>query len=224
MDADIFDSEGFGITPPIFSGAECSAIESYMAGIGGEGIGTRNLLGNEWCKKLAVSLKETPLIRSILSSDHVAVQCTYFEKSKDQNWLVSVHQDLSIPVRDRVEHPELTGWSEKEGSIFVQPPTGVLEKLVAVRLHLDDCQMDDGPLKVVPGSHKLGRLNNESALNERNKRGETVCAVEKGAALLMRPLLLHASSKATGHSKRRVLHIVFGPSILPFGLRWQHAV
>lgn len=224
MDAFVFDSDGFGITPPIFSGAECSAIESSMSAIDSKGIGTRNLLSIDWCRKLAVSLKESSLIRSILSSDYVAAQCTYFEKSKDQNWLVSVHQDLSIPVRDKLEHPELTGWSEKEGAIFVQPPIEFLEKLVAVRLHLDDCQMEDGPLKVVPGSHKLGRLNNESALSERNKRGETICAVEKGAALLMRPLLLHASSKATGNSKRRVLHFVFGPSILPLGLRWQHAV
>jgi len=224
MDTNAFDAEGFGITPPILSGAECLAIETCMTGIIGAGIGTRNLLGHDWCKKLAVSLKESPFIRPVLSGDHVAVQCTYFEKSKEQNWLVPIHQDLSIPVRDRVQHAELTGWSAKEAAVFVQPPTALLEKLVAVRLHLDDCQVGDGPLRVVPGTHKLGRLNNESALYERDKRGETVCPVERGAALVMRPLLLHASSRASGSSKRRVLHFVYGPGDLPFGLRWQHAV
>ncbi|WP_182990142.1 hypothetical protein [Massilia sp. Se16.2.3] len=40
----------------------------------------------------------------------------------------------------------------------------------------------------------------------------------------MRPLVLHASSKASGTSLRRVLHIVFGPPALPYGLRWQQPV
>ena len=41
--------------------------------------------------------------------------------------------------------------------------------------------------------------------------------------MLMRPLLLHASSKATGASRRRVLHFVFGPPALPHGLAWVRA-
>jgi hypothetical protein len=36
----------------------------------------------------------------------------------------------------------------------------------------------------------------------------------------MRPLLLHASSKAINGPPRRVLHFVFGPSHLPEGFRW----
>jgi hypothetical protein len=41
--------------------------------------------------------------------------------------------------------------------------------------------------------------------------------------MLMRPLLLHASSRASGASRRRVLHFVFGPRELPFGLAWALA-
>jgi hypothetical protein len=40
----------------------------------------------------------------------------------------------------------------------------------------------------------------------------------------MRPLLLHASSKGSGTSARRVLHFVFGPRQLPHGLAWELAV
>jgi hypothetical protein len=40
----------------------------------------------------------------------------------------------------------------------------------------------------------------------------------------MRPLLLHASSKATSPVPRRVLHFVFGPPTLPLGLEWRWAV
>jgi hypothetical protein len=47
--------------------------------------------------------------------------------------------------------------------------------------------------------------------------------VPRARAMLMQPLLLHASSKATGTSRRRVLHFLFGPPALPCGLAWPHA-
>jgi len=55
----------------------------------------------------------------------VAVQCTLFDKSADKNWLVALHQDLSIPVHQRILHPECSGWSEKEGVVYAQPPVRV---------------------------------------------------------------------------------------------------
>lgn len=154
----------------------------------------------------------------------MAVQCTYFEKSAGQNWLVAMHQDLSIPVAERVSGSGLQGWSEKEGELFVQPPTAVLERLVAVRLHLDECSPTDGPLRVVPGSHTSGRLGPDAASRRRDLHGEVVCTARRGDVLVMRPLLLHASSKAHGTSRRRVLHFLFGPRHLPLGLAWRHAV
>lgn len=219
-----FENDGFAVTPPLLSAAACTDIESAVTNIQDKGIGMRHLLDFSWCKELARIIREHPLMGELLPAGSVAVQCTYFEKSKEQNWLVQIHQDLSIPVQEKVSHAELTGWSEKEGSVFVQPPDNILQQMVAVRLHIDDCGPEDGPLKVVPGSHKTGRLSNAMALNERDSKGEQVCPVAKGGALLMRPLLLHASSKATGQSKRRVLHFVYGPRTLPYGLKWQYAV
>jgi ectoine hydroxylase-related dioxygenase (phytanoyl-CoA dioxygenase family) len=106
----------------------------------------------------------------------------------------------------------------------VQPPQSVLEKIVAVRLHIDDCGADDGPLRIVPGSHRAGRLTNEQALAERDISREISCIVKRAGALVMKPLLLHASSKASGNSKRRVLHFVYGPRALPYGLKWQYLI
>ena len=160
----------------------------------------------------------------MLPADPVAVQCTFFEKSRDRNWLVPIHQDLSIPVREKIDHPALTGWSEKEGAFFVQPPDTVLQQIVIARLHLDDCGPDDGALRVVPGSHRHGRMASHDAMAERNQGKETLCTVKKGDILLMKPLLLHASSKASGQSRRRVLHFVFGPGLLPCGLAWSQAI
>ena len=94
--------------------------------------------------------------------------------------------------------------------------------MIAIRVHLDPCKDDDGPLRVVPGSHLRGLIGPEEAV--RARAAEVACLTEQGDALVMRPLLLHASSKATGTSLRRVLHFRFGPPVLPYGLRWRHAV
>jgi ectoine hydroxylase-related dioxygenase (phytanoyl-CoA dioxygenase family) len=164
--------------------------------------------------------RKHPQLAGALPAGHVAMQCTYFAKSVSRNWLVPVHQDLSIPVAERVDEPTLAGWSEKEGQLFVQAPREVLESLVAVRLHLDRCGEEDGPLQVVPGSHRDGVLSAEAAVQVRRAQGVVSCLAEQGDAVVMKPLLLHASSKATGTSQRRVLHFLFGPPSLPHGLQW----
>jgi ectoine hydroxylase-related dioxygenase (phytanoyl-CoA dioxygenase family) len=96
----------------------------------------------------------------------------------------------------------------------------VLRQLLAARVHLDDCGVDDGPLRVVPGSHLRGTLTPNEAIALRQAGTEVVCAAPRGSTLVMRPLLLHASSKSTGSSRRRVLHYLFGPPRLPLGLKW----
>jgi ectoine hydroxylase-related dioxygenase (phytanoyl-CoA dioxygenase family) len=169
-------------------------------------------------------LRRHPMVSAFIPPGAVAVQCTYFEKSVSRNWLVPWHQDLSIPVAARVAESSLHGWSNKEGMLFVQAPPAVLEQMVALRLHLDDCSPQDGPLRVIPGSHVYGVIAPEDERAIRNASSEVICAAERGAALIMRPLLLHGSSKASGASRRRILHFLFGPPRLPFGLRWQHAV
>ncbi|WP_431287518.1 phytanoyl-CoA dioxygenase family protein [Roseateles chitinivorans] len=201
---------------------ELKALAPVMLREGAVG-GSRCLLERPEIAALAVSLKTHHVLQSLIPKDHVAVQCTYFEKSSDRNWLVALHQDLSIPVARRVDAPALRGWSEKEGRLFVQPPREVLEQLIAVRLHVDACGADDGPLRVVPGSHRLGLLTPEATAAVRADRGESTCAASAGDALVMRPLALHASSKAIGTSRRRVLHFVFGPRRLPLGLDWAVA-
>jgi len=164
-----------------------------------------------------------PLL-GIFPATAVAIQCTLFDKSTTRNWLVALHQDLSVPVRERIVHPDFTGWSGKEGVLFVQPPQAILESLVAVRVHLDDCGPGAGPLRIVPGSHRHGRLSDAEARRLRETQGEFSCLAKIGDALLMRPLLLHASSKATAPSRRRVLHFLFGPAEVPYALRWNNAV
>ena len=222
-----FAAQGFVLLPGVLSAAECAGLAARATPpdlptgtTTGPSGGTRCLLVRPWCAQLAQRLRTHPALSALLPAQAVAVQCTYFEKTSHRNWLVPLHQDLSVPVAARVEGAKLQGWAEKEGELFVQPPPDVLAQLVAVRLHLDPCQAEDGPLRVVPGSHLRGVLPPEQARALRDGAGEMVCTAEVGTALAMRPLLLHASSKSTGSSRRRVLHFVFGPASMPWGLRW----
>jgi len=217
-----FLRDGFAVIPDVLDQDECVALDGAVSALGTGMPGTRNLLTHDWCCALAARVRAHPDVAAAIPDDFIAVQCTYFEKSRDQNWLVPVHQDLSIPVRERVEHPTLRGWSEKEGGLFVQPPLEVLEQLVALRVHLDPCLEQDGPLQFVPASHTLGKIAAERAAAIKRAGPVVTCTLAPGGVLMMRPLALHASSKATGTSRRRVLHFVFGPRTLPYGLRWPH--
>ena len=214
---------GFAILPSVLSDTECDGLDDVLQRRPLGKAGSRNLLDTQWCADLSVRLRNSPALKQLLSP-LVAVQCTYFDKNADVNWLVSVHQDLSIPVKARIDGCGLTGWNVKEGRTFVQAPVDVLENLIAVRLHLDDSGPDNGPLRVVPRSHLLGRLPSDVQAACRLEFGEVECHVPRGGALFMKPLLLHASSKTTGTRPRRVLHFLFGPKELPFGLEWALTV
>lgn len=208
---------GFSIVPQILTAAECDALTSRATSSASASGGTRSLLQQDWCRALATHLRQHAVLAPVLLAPGlVAVQCTYFEKSSSRNWLVPVHQDLSIPVIKRVDHPGLNAWSEKEGALFVQP--------IAVRVRIDVCTADDGPLRDIPGSHTLGKLDAQAVAALRQTQPEQVCTVERGGAMLIRLLLLHASSKSIGTSQRRVLHFLFSPATLPLGLAWQDAV
>jgi hypothetical protein len=217
-------ADGFVTLRGVLRKDECAALAELAARASVGSAGTRCLLSLPWCQSLAAQLRRHPAIAKLMPVDHVAAQCTYFEKSVARNWLVPIHQDLGIPVAARVDSPALHGWSEKEGTLFVQAPVELLRELLAVRVHLDDCLQGDGPLQVLPGTHERGRFEPEAAAQARRAGPVVACTLERGDALLMRPLLLHASSKASGASRRRVLHFLFGPRRLPHGLRWPHAV
>ncbi|MCL6713346.1 phytanoyl-CoA dioxygenase family protein [Pseudomonas sp. R2.Fl] len=215
-----FDQAGFAIIADVLAAEECARVARLVPT--SDGPGSRHLLEQPWCAEIARAIRRHPQVAALIPAGHAVIQCIRFEKSASTNWLVALHQDLGIPVAARVEHPALAGWSEKDGVLHVQPPVALLQQLVAVRLHLDDCGVDDGPLRVVPGSHLHGRLGTEAARGLRDERGEVACVGERGSVVMMHPLLLHASSRAVGHSRRRVLHFLWGPRTLPHGLQWRY--
>jgi len=183
--------------------------------------GRRGLLANPEIAKLAKSEQLLAHIRPYLSDEPRPVRGIYFDKSPDANWLVTWHQDLTIEVRERLETDGFGLWSMKEGICHVQPPIEILENMLTLRIHLDDADETNGALRVFPGTHSLGRISAEQIPKLRKTHAEITCNAKSGDALLMRPLLLHASNRSTSTRHRRVLHIEYASCDLPCGLEWN---
>ncbi len=160
------------------------------------------------------------LIEPVLGQEAFVVRAIFFDKLPGANWKVSWHQDQTIAVKDRIDVPGFGPWSVKESVQHVEPPVSILENMLTVRIHLDDCGEDNGPLRVIPGSHRLGRLMVTDTNRLKKSTDEIACTVKAGGVVLMRPLVLHASSPSVRSKHRRVIHIEFANTGLPGGLSW----
>lgn len=179
----------------------------------------RNLLALPIVRELASSAPVRSLAEVVLGKNSFAVKGTFFNKTQESNWKVVWHQDLTIMVRERREVPGFSPWTIKAGINHVQPPAEILNRILAIRLHLDESGPDNGPLRVIPGSHKQSRLSGQQVFDWQ-KQKSVVCTVPRGGALLMRPLLLHASSACIVPKPRRVIHLEFAADNLPNPLEW----
>jgi hypothetical protein len=183
--------------------------------------GARNVLGkSQLLRDLATSGPPASLAASILGEQAQPTKLTVFDKTPRANWKVPWHQDLTIAVAERTDLPGFGRWSGKDGVVHVQPPVEVLQRVLAIRLHLDDTPPSNGALRVLPGSHRLGRLTEAQVASLRGDTAEVVCPVPAGGAMLMSPLLLHASSAAVAPGRRRVLHFEYSAAPLPGNLAW----
>lgn len=187
------------------------------------GAGRRGLLALPAIAELARSPDLLDLVRPHLHAEPRPVRAIYFDKSPDANWMVPWHQDTTLALGARAEVPGFGPWSTKDGIPHVQPPVEFLQRMLTVRLHLDATDDTNGALRVLPGSHRLGRLSAARIDELRHTQPDFVCRTSAGDALLMRPLLLHASSRSTRPSHRRILHLEYAAFVLPDGLVWHEA-
>jgi ectoine hydroxylase-related dioxygenase (phytanoyl-CoA dioxygenase family) len=215
-----FERDGFAVVP---SCLDDETVERLCAHLDDTSHGIRNLLALPVVRELAASAPVRTLAESILGKNCFAVKGTFFNKTQESNWKVAWHQDLTIMVRERREVRGFGPWTVKAGIAHVQPPTEVLSRILAMRLHLDESGEENGPLRVIPGSHGQGRLSAEEVA-EWPRRGSVTCTVPRGGALLMRPLLLHASSACLAPKPRRVIHLEFAADELPARLEWHDRV
>lgn len=220
---------GFAVIPNLYTQPELSSllhcVESTSAASPNfrrnqDVFAIRNLLGEIpalWPLLDTSNLRE--LLGELFPAGCHLTKAIYFDKPAQSNWLVAWHQDLMINVDRRADLPGFGPWTAKAGWVAVQPPPVVLENTVTIRLHLDDCDVTNGALKVVPGSHQRGVVPAETIANHTSTA--TVCAVPAGGVMLMKPLLLHASNRSTSDQPRRVIHLEFSAVELPVGLAWR---
>lgn len=215
------ESDGFAL---IENFASSDVVETLLLSLKiealGDRAGTRQLHQRVPAVSDFLDSEEMKLrIEQLIPSGFV-VRSILFDKTPDTNWHVPWHQDLSICVKERHELPGFGAWSIKGGVQHVQPLVEILSRMVTLRLHLDDCGEDNGPLHVIPGLHKHGRIPAEEIPNWTSKGPIVSCTVAKGGVVMMKPLLLHSSSPATNPRHRRVLHLEFASAALPKPLEW----
>lgn len=163
--------------------------------------------------------KFTRIISDVFGEDFFIVKSIYFDKPEASNWFVSYHQDLTISVNKKKEVNGFSSWTSKQNQFAVQPPLNILQDNFTIRIHLDKTDENNGALKVIPSSHVKSIYRPETI--DWSKEKETVCCVDKGGVMLMKPLLLHSSGRTTNGNRRRVIHIEFSRTLLPGGLSWS---
>lgn len=216
-------AQGWCITPRLIEDELLDSIAAEVDAAAEEGrAGVRNLLERSPAAcRLARHETVRAIPQALLGPDCFVARAIYFDKTPQANWKVPWHQDVTIAVARRVSAPGFGPWSIKEGVVHVRPPASVLQRMVAIRVHLDDSDHDNGPLRVIPRSHRQGMLDPTMIESLRNSTPEVACIAPRGSLLALAPLLLHASSQAARAGHRRVAHFEFAADPLPHGLQWR---
>ena len=215
---------GWATTPPLFDAAGLAALAADLEPLSGAG-NARNLLDLPPALALARHPALRRLAESVLGPGCAAVRGLLFDKTPQSNWKVPWHQDLTVALRGQSEADGFGPWSVKGGVVHAHAPVAVLESMLAVRIHLDDCGPDNGPVRLLSGTHALGKLSGAKIDRLAAARPAELGVAGAGAVLAFRPLILHASSAATSPGRRRVVHLEFvRGGVLPAGLAWRWEV
>ncbi len=212
------EREGFVVIESVFAAQETGILlERGISSLKEGTAGDREALSWPWVQEVARSKQIRSLVEAVLSSNAVPVRAILFDKNPSANWNLGFHQDRAVPFATKMESDGFIGWSQKNGVPHALAPAWLLERMLAVRLSLDDCDLENGPLRVLPGSHLRGLLTQEDIASH-NLEDQAACVLRAGGVVLMKPLLLHASSAAQTPRHRRVLHIEYCDAALPDGL------
>ena len=219
------EAGGFYIIPALISSQE---VEELLSALDCADVmvtrsrGVRNLASKvPAIVDLAASSPIRQLVDAVLGSEAALVRSILFDKLDGLNWSLPWHQDVTIAVQRRIDVVGYGPWSVKEGVHSVQPPKQVLERMISVRVHLDDCGVENGALQVIAGSHQAGKLSAEARDRLATIESPVICSTSAGGGLVMRPLLLHSSGASRHSSHRRVVHLDFAAEPLTGGLDWS---
>lgn len=209
------DGRGYWIKENVLSTDECdylaAALSIYSTRRGRAG--ARHLMSQPAVAALASDQRLLEIAHRALGGEAVPYRATLFEKSVHAKWLVVWHQDKALPLEPVFDAPGWGPWSRKAGITYAHAPTCALSRIIALRVHLDASTSDNGPLRIVPGSHRMGVMSEEEVLAFASTSRQVECLVGRGGVLAMRPLLIHSSAKALSEEPRRVLHLEYADSL-----------
>jgi len=209
------DDRGYAVRHAVIERGETAPLLEAICGAGSARTraGARHLLNVPAVRAIAEDPRLQQLAAQYLGQEPVPFRATLFDKSSVANWLVTWHQDTVLPLRQRSDDPAWGPWSTKEGVLCARAPAWALERVIALRISLDDSTSTNGPLRVLPDTHREGLLGDAEI--ERLARTVTGvdCIAPAGGVVVMRPLTVHASSKAIDEQPRRVLHIEYASSL-----------
>jgi ectoine hydroxylase-related dioxygenase (phytanoyl-CoA dioxygenase family) len=222
---DFVDHPGFWVEDNVLSERECDDLIGAVSQSlqGRSRAGARHLMSIPAVEAVAKDERLLRIARRALGDGAVPFRATLFDKSGRANWLVVWHQDTALPLASRNDSAEWGPWSLKAGVLYAHAPASALSRVLALRIHLDASTGENGPLRVIPGSHLAGVLSDDEILDLVRRREKVECLVPRGGVLAMRPLLIHSSSKARANEPRRVLHLEYADA-LDLGPRAQLAV
>jgi ectoine hydroxylase-related dioxygenase (phytanoyl-CoA dioxygenase family) len=206
---------GFFIHEDVFTTPECEQLVDSLAvsSLRRGRAGSRHLMSVARVREAASDPRMLRIARATLGAAAVPYRATLFDKSGTANWSVVWHQDTALPLQARFDLVGWGPWSQKAGVIYAHAPTLALSQILALRLHLDASTAENGPLRVLPGTHSLGVMSDEQVSSLACSRPHVDCIVSRGGIMAMRPLLVHSSGKARADSPRRVLHIEYAQSL-----------
>ena len=160
-------------------------------------------------------------LRRYLGSKFGLVRVLFFDKPPEQSWSLAWHRDESIAVIDN--QTQSTFFSRptiKAGVPHLVADRTLLDRMLTLRIHLDQVTDENGPLKLIPRSH----AQCDAAVD---MDGHIVIHADVGDVLAMRPRIFHASGGCQPGTRRhrRVLHLEFAPdALLPDGVRWHRFI
>ena len=146
IDAATFASAGYAIEGAVFTHAECETLLESLSVISVQRrrAGIRHLMQLPEVAALASADALLAMTQRILGERAVPFRATLFEKSARANWLVAWHQDRALPIAVPFKSTEWGPWSRKEGITYSHAPAWALSKVVALRVHLDASNADNG--------------------------------------------------------------------------------
>jgi ectoine hydroxylase-related dioxygenase (phytanoyl-CoA dioxygenase family) len=209
----VFSGYGFSISGIVVYPVDCDRLIADLSPLPRSRAGARHLMSQPLVRAIAHDDRLLTIAQSAVGPNAVPFRATLFDKSPATNWLIPWHQDTALPLVARFEAAGWGPWSRKGEIHYAHAPAWALERVIALRLHLDASDSGNGPLRVIPGSHCAGVLSDAEVADVVERCEAVECLVPRGGVLAMRPLLVHSSSKVLSDAPRRVLHIEYADAL-----------